>query len=124
MFVCPVPSTTCTVFVSSTAIQRSSCNPLATADGFGAGVSARIVLKAGLWSETCFLVGKRERKKGIHLMKMRTLLPVLVAALLQPACVMVGGYRSGGGGGWFFRPGGLVVLVVVAVIFLFSRRRR
>jgi hypothetical protein len=64
MFVCPVPSTTCTVFVSSTAIQRSSCNPLATADGFEAGVSARVALKAGLWSETCFLVGKREAERG------------------------------------------------------------
>jgi hypothetical protein len=48
---------------------------------------------------------------------------VLALGLLQPSCVVVGGYRSGDG--WFFWPGGLVgIFLIVAVLFLLSRRRR
>ena len=49
-------------------------------------------------------------------------LPVLLAALTQPACVVVGGYS--GEGGWYFWPGSLVLTALLLVLFLFLRRRR
>ncbi len=52
---------------------------------------------------------------------MKRLLGVALA-LLQPGCVMVGGYSSEGG--WFVWPGGLVISAVVIVLWLLWRRRR
>jgi hypothetical protein len=52
-----------------------------------------------------------------------TAICALGLALLQPGCVMVGGYSSSGG--WFFWPGGLgLLLLIIVVLFLFTRRRR
>jgi uncharacterized membrane protein YdcZ (DUF606 family) len=53
----------------------------------------------------------------------RILMLAFSLALLQPSCVVAGGYRSGDG--WFFWPGGLLgVLIIVAVLFLLARRRK
>ncbi len=49
-------------------------------------------------------------------------LAALVAALTQPACVVVGGYSDEGG--WYFWPGSLVLTALLVLLFLFLRRRR
>jgi hypothetical protein len=51
----------------------------------------------------------------------RILLPALLLALAQTACV-VGGYSSEGG--FYLWPGSIVVTVVLVLLFLFMRRRR
>jgi hypothetical protein len=51
----------------------------------------------------------------------RILLLSLFIALLQPSCVIVGGYSSRDG--WFFWPGGLGLLVIIVLLLLFLRRR-
>ena len=56
---------------------------------------------------------------------MKRITPFLVLlAMTQSACIMVGGgYNSRGG--WFFFPGSLGLLLVVALVFvLLSRRGR
>ncbi len=46
----------------------------------------------------------------------------LALALMQPSCIVAGGYSSRGG--WFFWPWGLLLPVAVVLGFLFLRRRR
>lgn len=51
------------------------------------------------------------------------LLFALVLGLVQPACVVAGGYSSERG--WYIWPGSFVFLVVAALLlFFFLRRRR
>ncbi len=45
----------------------------------------------------------------------------LLIALVQPACIIVGGYSNRDG--WFFWPGGLGLLVVIVLVLLLLRRR-
>jgi hypothetical protein len=52
----------------------------------------------------------------------RTTLSVIVLALLQPACIVAGGYSRDGG--WYIWPGSLLSIVVIIALFLFLRRRR
>ena len=47
---------------------------------------------------------------------------LVLLGLLQPSCIVAGGYSSRDG--WFFWPGGLGLLVLVAIVLLLLRRRR
>jgi hypothetical protein len=52
----------------------------------------------------------------------RVVIVALMAACLQSACIMVGGYSSRGG--WFLWPGGLGILLLIVIVLLLARRRR
>lgn len=54
-------------------------------------------------------------------MKRLTVIALLLLALTQPACIVVGGYSNRGG--WFVWPGGLGLLLLVVVVLLLVRRR-
>ena len=52
----------------------------------------------------------------------RPLLTLLSVVMLQPSCVVVGGYS--GEGGWYFWPGSLLLTALFVLLFVFLRRRR
>lgn len=55
-------------------------------------------------------------------MRRITVLALLFLALLQPACVVAGGYSSDRG--FYIWPGSLLTIVVIIVLLLVLRRRR
>lgn len=51
-----------------------------------------------------------------------TVLALALLGLLQPACVVAGGYSSDRG--FYIWPGSLLTIVIVIAVLLFLRRRR
>lgn len=55
-------------------------------------------------------------------MRRITVLALAFLALLQPACIVVGGYSSDRG--FYLWPGSLLTIVIVIAMLLLLRRRR